>query len=189
MVMKMTNSTRRISMKGVTLISPFGSAFFLFFLSVPLLLDLVVDFFREETDLVYAGGPQVIDDLNDIPILRAKITLHKDGLVHAVSEQVRDLRREIVDVNAILVEVELAVSCHRNKYGVFLVCFGHVMGVVRFRKLNIDTLLQHGRDDHEDDEQNKHNVRHGRDVDFGGNFSSVTATTHSHMVTSCCPSA
>src|SRR6185503_2946319 len=56
-VMKMTRSTRRISIKGVTLISPLGPIFFLFLLirRPSLLPNGVVNSFGQQTDLIDAG--------------------------------------------------------------------------------------------------------------------------------------
>src|SRR3989442_183868 len=64
MVMKMTSSTSRMSMNGVTLISALAEIFFLpfFMVSVLLLADLIVLAFGQQTDLVDARVADIVHD-------------------------------------------------------------------------------------------------------------------------------
>ena len=45
--------------------------------------------------------------------------------------------------------------------------FGHGGGIERGRQLDVDALLDEGRDDHEDDQQDEENIAQGNDVGFG----------------------
>src|SRR5262249_31885628 len=112
---------------------------------------------------------------NDIAVLRTEIALHENGLFQPGCEQVIDSRCKVVDVDAILVEVKLSVAGHRHKYRVVPVCFFHVDRISGSGELDALPLLQHGCNDHEDDQKDKHHVRHRRYVDVGGNFSSTSA--------------
>src|SRR5438552_14099641 len=73
-VMKITSSTSRISMNGVTLISALAWIFFLnFFIDGLLLADLVVQAFGQQADLVDACVPDIVHDLDDVAVLGAAI--------------------------------------------------------------------------------------------------------------------
>src|SRR5437588_12481694 len=77
MVMKITNSTSRISMNGVTLISALAEIFFLTFFIWWCLLpaDLIIQALCEQANLVNTCIADVVDNLNDIAVLRAKVAL------------------------------------------------------------------------------------------------------------------
>src|SRR5438309_11855531 len=73
-VMKITSSTSRISMNGVTLISALAWIFFLtFFIAGLLLADLVVQAFGQQADLVDACVPDIVHDLDDVAVFGAAI--------------------------------------------------------------------------------------------------------------------
>src|SRR4029434_1988679 len=104
-VMKMTSNTSRMSMNGVTLMSPLGDAFFLAtLLLMALLLHLFINFLGQKTDFVDAGNAEVFDDLNNIGILRAGIPFYENGFIHTILHQFCHFAREIVDVHAVLIQ-------------------------------------------------------------------------------------
>src|SRR5688500_19104242 len=59
-----------------------------------------------------------------------------------------------------------------------------LVGVVRRRQLDVHPLLEHGRDDHENDEENEANVDQRGDVDVALKTSAVRAASHRHGKTS-----
>src|SRR5215470_10305936 len=99
-VIKITSSTSRISMNGVTLISAFAEIFFFTFFIWPLLLaDLIVHAFGQQTDLIDAGIPDVVDNHNQIAIFCAAVAFHEDSVFQLGSEQFIHISSEIVHID------------------------------------------------------------------------------------------
>src|SRR5207249_2430691 len=61
-------------------------------------------------------------------------------------------------------QVYLSVTSNGYDNGVIFVGVLHVAGIVRRSQVHLVSLLQHGRDHHEDDQQDEHNVGHGDNV-------------------------
>src|SRR6266571_4527306 len=116
-VMKITSSTSRISMNGVTLISALAWIFFLtFFIAGSLLpADLVVEALGQQTDLVHACITNIIDHLNDIAVLRAEIALDENRFVQFGRQKITHLRCQVVNVHSVLSEVELPIACNSDE--------------------------------------------------------------------------
>jgi hypothetical protein len=59
--------------------------------------------------------------------------------------------------------------------------FRLLVRVVRRRELDVHALLEHGSDDHEDDEKNEADVHQRGDVDVALKTSAASAASHSHL--------
>src|SRR5713226_3436657 len=102
-VIKITSSTSKISINGVTLISAFAEIFFLtFFIAGLLLADLIVEPLRQQTNLVNTCIPDGVDNLNHIAIFRAKIALDEDFLFQPRRQEIIHLCRKSVDTDLFL---------------------------------------------------------------------------------------
>src|SRR5437870_4666287 len=176
-VMKMTSSTSRISMNGVTLMSAFADTFLIFFfIGCPLLpANLVVQAFGQQRNLIDARIANAVHNLNDIAIFRAQIALEEDRLVQPGGQEIIHLGREVFDVHAVFAEPELSVACYGDEHRVVPIGFFHIDRVSCSGQFDADALLQHWSDNHENDQQNEHDVSHRRNVDVGGNFASTPA--------------
>ena len=114
--------------------------------------------------MVDARGTDFVDDFDDPAVLGAGVALDVNSMVHATGEDVLDLVGERFLFGPDVLEIDGAVFGDRDNDGVVLVGFLHLMGVVGHRQVDRRCLLQHGCDDHEDDQKHEHDVGHGDDV-------------------------
>src|SRR5207245_4635838 len=74
---------------------------------------------------------------------------------------------EVIDRDFVGPEEDVAIAHYRHQQRVFLVRIRHLFRIVDLGHVDADTVLQHGRDYHEDDQQHQHHVHHRGDVDVG----------------------
>src|SRR5262249_58984422 len=140
-----------------------------------LLSDLVVDTFSQQTDLIDACVPNVVHDLNNIAVLCAKVAFDEDALFQLARQNVIHFRSDVINVDLVRSQVEFAVSRDGNNNGIVSIGFFHVDWIPCFGELDALALLQHWSDNHENDQKDKHHVRHRRNVDVGGDSSCTSA--------------
>src|SRR5256886_2232073 len=87
-----------------------------------------------------------------------------DGLVQTGRDAILNLSGEIFLVHLGVAKVDFAVASDGDDDSVILICVFHVVRVIDVGHVHGSTLLQHGRDHHENDQQHEHDVRHGNDV-------------------------
>src|SRR5262249_54197330 len=137
--------------------------------------DLITQALSEQTHFVDACVADIVHNLDYIAILRAAVALDEHCFVQFARQEVIDLRSKIVDVHFVLTKIKFSVARDSDKDSIVPIGFFHVDGFFCLGYLDADALLQHWRDDHEDDQKDEHHVRHRRYVDVGGNFSSTSA--------------
>src|SRR6266487_1020163 len=118
----------------------------------------------EQTELIDTGGANLVDDGDNIAILGARIALDINGLVQPAGKTILDLARQIFLQHLRVAQVYLAVTSNGYDNGVILVGVLHVAWIVRRSQVDLVSLLQHGGDHHEDDQQDEHDVGHGNNV-------------------------
>src|SRR5882762_6788142 len=91
---------------------------------------ILLVFLGEQTELIDAGGANLIDDGDDFAILRASIALHVNGLVKTSGDAILDLTGEIFLGHLSVAKVDFAVAGDGDDDGVVLVRVLHVPGVV-----------------------------------------------------------
>ena len=100
------------------------------------------------------------------------VRLHEDPLICPVGEAVLHFARQILRRNLVGAEEDISISHDGDQQGIFLVGVGHGRRVVDLGHVDADSVLQHGRDYHEDNQQYQHHVHHGSDVDIGADLGS-----------------
>src|SRR5207253_1133828 len=151
--------------------------------------DLIIQALCEQANLINTGVADVVDNLNDVAVLRAKVALDENFLLELGRQQIIHSRCKLVDVDLVLSEIELSVACDGDENRVIPIGLFHVDRVLCPGKFDAYALLQHWSDNHENDQKDKHHVRHRRDVDVGGDFSSTSAGpshSHSYFLPPCC---
>ena len=108
------------------------------------------------------------------------IAFDEHSLFDFARQNVVHLRSRCVHVDLVRSEVEFAVTGDGNENGIVTIGFFHVDRIPGFGEFDALALLQHRGNNHENDQKDKHHVRHRRNVDVGGNFSSTSARPHSH---------
>src|SRR5579864_2357890 len=113
----------------------------------------------------YGDVVNVVDHLHHIAVLRPRVTFNVDRLVQLTGDPVLHLGRDLVELNLTRTQINLTVSGDGQLHGVLFLCIGHRAWVGGLRQVNAEPVLQHGSDDHEDDQQNEHHVDQRSDVD------------------------
>src|SRR5215471_1042149 len=141
-----------------------------------------IDLLRDEGDLLHPSLANEIHELDDITIIKVAISLDEDHLLLTARDGFRDLFDEVVPVHLVLVQEHPRVSLDgENEL--------NTVGIddhIRFRllgNLHIESLLQERSHDHENDEQDEHNVHERSNVDLRFD-SAATAAAHSHLAKS-----
>src|SRR6266700_3537155 len=118
----------------------------------------------EQTELIDTGGANLVDDGDNVAILGARIALDINGFVQAAGKTILDLARQIFLQHLRVAKVYLSVTSNGYDNGVIFVGVLHVAGIVLRGQVHLVSLLQHGRDHQEDNQQDKHDVGHGNNV-------------------------
>src|SRR5207248_6403728 len=107
--------------------------------------------------------------LHDITEVSAGVGFQVNLFVHAIGQPIAHLAGQRVHAARQFVgaKIDGSVAHHRNQQSIFLVRVLHRRRIIYLGHVHADALLQHRRDDHEDDQQHQHNVDHGGDVDVG----------------------
>ena len=92
---------------------------------------------------------------------------------------------QLAGIDLVLAEEHAAVAGYRDHNGVVLVGIRHGGGVVHLGHVDLHLVLQHGSDDHENDQQHQHHVHHGGDVDVGIYFLAFVTNCNSHFGAPC----
>src|SRR5258707_599255 len=93
-----------------------------------------------------------------------RVALDINGAVNAVGDAVLDLTGEIFLFHLVVAQEDVAVARDGDHDGVIFVGVLHILWVIRGSQVHLMRLLQHGRDDHENNQQDEHDVGHGNDV-------------------------
>src|ERR1035437_10018365 len=123
--------------------------------------------FGQQTDIIHAGGAHVVHHVHHGAVFGASVGFDKDPLVHFIGQAVLHFGGELVGGNLIGAKEDLPVTHDGHEQGIFLVRVGHGRWAIHLGHVHAHALLQHGRDDHENDEQHQHHVHHRSDVDVG----------------------
>src|SRR5687768_7912492 len=135
--------------------------------------------FGDERDLFDAGFAEEVHDLHDLAVLELLVRLQVDDLLsfRQVLQALLDLGHQVELVrHRGAAEEGGGVLLDRDRDRLLLVL--PFLGVPRGRELHVHPLLQHRGDDHEDDEQDDHDVGHRRDVDVRDGRSLAAADVH-----------
>src|ERR1035441_1997233 len=123
--------------------------------------------FGQQTNIIHAGGAHVVHHVHHGAVFGASVGFDKDPLVHFIGQAVLHFGGELVGGNLIGAKEDLPVTHDGHQQGIFLVRVGHGRWAIHPGHVHAHALLQHGRDDQENDEQHQHHVHHGGDVDVG----------------------
>src|ERR1700684_2319984 len=167
--MKMISNTSRTSINGVTFMfafwPPLGPTAIAISISsttclLPVLLlsacrcrwrcdrrrskRTVLLLFGQKSELVYAGGTDIIHHLHYPSELRPRVGLEKNTLVGAISQAVFDLLRQVVGIDGVGAEENLVVTRDGNLQRIFFVGIVHINRIVHLRHVDLFAVLQHG---------------------------------------------
>jgi len=117
-------------------------------------------------DAALAGGADVIDHCDHVPVLGASIGFDEDAFINLVRQFVFYFVGQRFRSNDIGIEVHLPIAHDGHDKGIFPVGFRHFDRIIGLRHGHANALLEHWRDDHEDDQQHKHDVHHRSYVDI-----------------------
>src|SRR5277367_1845983 len=120
--------------------------------------------FRQKAELIDARGADFIHHRDNIAILGPCIALHVDSFIETGGQHVFDLPGDIFLGDLGVLKVDSSVSRDRYDNRVILVGILHLVRIVDPGHIHRQALLQHRRDDHEDDQQDEHDVGHGNNV-------------------------
>src|SRR6185312_14239185 len=121
----------------------------------------------EQAQLIDSCRTNVIHNRYNGSVLRASVSLHVNALVGLVGQTIADFIAELVGAQLVVIQIDLIVTRDGDQDCVFFIRIRHLLRIVGLRQLDAVTFLQHGRDDHEDDQQNQHHSDHRRDIDIG----------------------
>ena len=92
------------------------------------------------------------DHVNYAAVLGASVGLDEYPFVHLVGQAVFYLRGQLVGLDLIAAEKDLSVAHDGHQQGILLVGVRHRHWIIDPGHVHAHALLQHGRDDHENDE-------------------------------------
>src|SRR5216684_6687265 len=123
----------------------------------------------DQANLVNAGGPHIVNHVLYQTVTRPGVALDIDHFVGLIGEQVLHFFRKLVgsDLQIARAQEYASIPSDRNQDGVFFVSRLHGDRGLGLHQVHLSAFGEHGRNDHEDDQQHQHDVHHGRDVDFG----------------------
>src|SRR5579884_3631695 len=110
---------------------------------------LGVHLLRDHPDLVTARRAHRIHDIGDVAVLGAAVGADINGLVEPILQQVLDLIGDLIQVDHFVVEKDAAVVTDADDDRVGLVGRFHRHRMLRAGEIDLQALLQHGRDHHE----------------------------------------
>src|SRR5258708_25632081 len=163
MTMKMMSRTRTTSTNGVTLMS------YLIVPEPPTCMCLPLSRFLrlgDEAHVVEADLAARLQHVEDVARLDELVALDGDLAVRRPLMDLIELRRHLVLPHDVRSEIDGTVGLDRD-----LELFLRVRGLLRLRgdgQVHRHTLLQHGSDDHEDDQEHQADVDERSDVDVRG---------------------
>src|SRR5437879_148472 len=128
-----------------------------------MLTSALADGLGHHAEALDTGAPDHVHRLDHRAVGKARVGLEVERLVLAVAEGVAEHALEAAGRNALVVEVERAVLCHREDHA--LLDRGRPGG--RARQIHVDAAVHHRRREHEDQEQDEHDVHQRDDVDLG----------------------
>src|SRR3954454_4838044 len=138
-----------------------------------------LNFRGHQTNLIDTGRVCRVDGAGDHLKLQVWIALHKHNLFGAGFEDVDQTVLKFGPVGIVLIDLQVALLIDDdNDRTVVRV----IMLLVRrwwLRRKSVQTVRGHRRDCHEDNEQDKQNIDHGRHVDIALG-SAATANCHCH---------
>src|SRR6266571_5675970 len=119
--------------------------------------------FGHDADLLHAGAPRGVDDVDDVLVPQRAGSDDEHRLVLPLIEDVAQLRLEGVEGHIVVVDRDLLVRrvVHHD-----LTHFRHGLGVLLAlgRQVDVDALLRERERRHEDDQQHEQHVDERRDV-------------------------
>src|SRR2546430_265860 len=121
-------------------------------------------FLGEQTELIDTGRANLIDNGDNVAVLGASIALDVNGLVNTGRDAILDLSGDIFLADLSVAEKNAAIASDGHYYGIVLVGVLHLVGVLRGSQVHLMSLLQHGRDHHENNQQDEHDVGHRNNV-------------------------
>ncbi|ENN87297.1 hypothetical protein RHSP_25758 [Rhizobium freirei PRF 81] len=129
---------------------------------------------RDQTDILVTGLLDARHDVGDHAIGRLAVTAHENALVVASGRDRLQLGGDLGHVDLRFLQEDLTVGLDRNGDGLGL---GVERACLRLRQVDRHARRHHRRRDHEDDQQNEHDVDQRRHVDIGDRAASASATT------------
>src|ERR1700739_214404 len=123
--------------------------------------------FGQQTQLIDAGRANLVDDGDNGAIFGPSIALQVHGLIQLAGNAVLHLSGQVRFLYLGVAKEDISVASNSHHDRIFLVGILHVPGSVGARHIHWLVLLQHGRDDHENDQKHEHDVRHRNDVRRG----------------------
>src|ERR1700722_2961612 len=183
--MKMINRTSSTSMSGVTLMfalwPPLGPT------TIPMVVLLLLpgrrrrrswravwscfSLLSEQAEIVNPGGANSVHNFDYAAKVGAHVGFDIHLLVLRIARQaILHFCGEGVRCNLVAAKVNRAVPRNGDQHRVFFVGVLHRCRIVDLSHVDADAFLQHGRDHHEDDQQDQHHVHHGRDVNVRTDF-------------------
>src|SRR5436190_8299962 len=125
---------------------------------------LLLVFLGEQTELIDTGRANFIDHGDHVALLGASIALNVNGLVKTGRDAILDLSGDIFLAHLSVAEKNAAIASDGHYDGIVLVGVLHLVSVFRGSQVHLMSLLQHGCDHHENNQQDEHDVGHGNNV-------------------------
>src|SRR5947208_9496101 len=116
---------------------------------------LLLIFLGEQTELIDTGRANFIDNGDHVAVLGASIALNVNGLVKTGRDAILDLSGDIFLAHLSVAEKNAAIASDGHHDGIVLVGVLHLVGVFRGSQVHLMSLLQHGRDHHENNQDRK----------------------------------
>jgi len=116
--------------------------------------------FSQKAELIDARRADIVDYLYDRAVLGTSVGFHEYALVCLVCEFVFNLGGQVGSRGLFLAEEDGAVSHDSNEQRIFFIGVGHLDRGIGLCHVHAYALLQHWRDDHENDQKHRHHVDH-----------------------------
>jgi hypothetical protein len=94
----------------------------------------------EQSDVVNAGGPNFINDLDDIAVFRAAITLDKDGLIDAALDAIAHLRSHLIERGFLAADKDIAAAGNSDDDGVVFIGTLAISTDIPFCSMGVTTM-------------------------------------------------
>src|SRR5579864_4504138 len=123
-----------------------------------------LDLLDHQADPAEAGLVDQPHHLAHPLVLQPAVALQHDLLVRCLVVNALQRPRHLAVGHPVLADEDAAVLLDRD--GELLAVLRHLLGHLRLGQRDVDALLQHRRDDHEDDQQHQADVDQGSHVDL-----------------------
>src|SRR5688572_12422048 len=130
------------------------------------LLSLFPRKLRDDANILNTGFLQSIEDLHELLQVHLAVAAKVDELVRACEHHLLHAFGEEIQAHGLLVDEHASILAIGRRQIHKEPVARNFLRAARNGQVHFDPSLQHGRRDHENDEQDEHHVDHRDDVDF-----------------------